>query len=73
MVAMETDDPHFSSCLSLLTTKNDSKKLAALLLATKLERISPPQYTVLFKAIDNKFLIRLMKSQQNAKGTNSVP
>lgn len=59
--------PLFNSCLGLLSNSDDSKKFAALLLATKLEGISHQQYVQLFGAIGNKFLLRLMKSQHNSR------
>ena len=67
-VIMEQEHPLFSSCLSLLSSKNDSEKLAALLLATKLNGLTPDHHSQLFDAIGHKFLLRLMRSRQNPEG-----
>ena len=62
------EHPLFQSCLSLLASKNDSEKLAALLLATKLEGLKSEHHSRLFQAIGNKFLLRLMRNRTNSRG-----
>ena len=69
--AENRQDPHtdlLNSCLHLLSKNNDSEKLAALLLTTKLGGFSQQQYIQLFRAISNQFLLRLMKSPKNPRG-----